>query len=574
MITPESTESLARRIRVARGLEPADLLFVNGKIVCTFTSEVLDLPVAVAEGRVVSLGAGVKMAREVVDLKGAYLAPAFTDPHIHVESSMLTPEGFAEAVVPHGTGATVSDPHEIVNVLGMEGLAYMRRAAQGLPVDLIFTIPSCVPATHMETSGAELEAGALAQALDTYPDAPALSEMMNFPGVIHGAPDVLDKIQAARSRGFAVDGHSPGLSGADLEAYLNAGILTDHECMTIEEVRSKLRSGMWVLMREGSAAKNLRDLAPVVTAGNAHRICIASDDRHPDDLVREGHLDHALRVAVAAGLDPLMALRFVTLNPASLYHFRDRGGIAPSYLADLVVLSDLQRFEVLSVYHRGLRVAERGEMLAEIPRREARGTLASVHLPPDLQEKLSAYPAVGKVRVIGVEPEQIVTRSDSDDASQAGPGKPLQLAAVVERHRGTGNVGLGFVSGFGLAAGAMASTVSHDSHNCVLVGTSPGEMAHAARTVAEMGGGQAVVREGQVLAVVPLPVAGLMSTGRAADVALGLEKLHVAAKACGCTLPAPFMTLAFIALPVIPALKLTDRGLVDVDQFKIVPLTL
>jgi len=572
MITPEKTESLARRIRVARGLEPADLLFVNGKVVCTFTGEVLETPVAVAEGRVVSLGGAVKEAREVVDLKGAYLAPAFTDPHIHIESSMLTPEGFAEAVVPHGTGATVSDPHEIVNVLGIEGLAYMHRAAEGLPVDICFTVPSCVPATHMETAGADLDAASTARTLESFADAPALSEMMNFPGVIFGAPEVLAKIQAAHGRGFAVDGHSPGLRGSDLDAYLNAAILTDHECLNADEAREKLRLGMWVLMREGSAAKNLRDLAPVVTRANAHRLCIASDDRHPDDLVREGHLDHALRVAVAAGIDPLLALRFVTLNPATLYQFRDRGGIAPSYRADLVVLRDLSGFEVLSVFHRGIRVAERGEMTAQIGRKDTAGTLSSVHLPDGLEARLSRHPASGRVRVIGIEPAQITTRDGRGEASDAGPGKALQFAAVVERHRGTGNVGLGFVSGFGLTGGALASTVSHDSHNCVLVGTSPREMAHAARTVAEMGGGQAVVRGGSVLAALPLPVAGLMSTGRASDVAANLEQLHAAARACGCPLPAPFMTLAFIALPVIPALKLTDLGLVDVGQFKIVPL--
>lgn len=564
--------SLSKRIRVARGEEPADLLFVNGRVVSTFTGEILETTVSVAEGRVCALGGGERSAREVVDLGGAYLAPAFTDPHIHVESSLLTPEGFAEAVVPHGTGASVSDPHEIVNVLGLDGYAYMRRAAEGLPVDLFFTLPSCVPATHMETAGASLEAADLDGAMGAYPDVVALSEMMNFPGVIYGVPEVLQKVLAAQRRGLIVDGHSPGLVGRGLDAYLNAAILTDHECGSAEEALAKLRRGMWVLMREGSAAKNLASLTPAVTAGNLHRVCIASDDRHPDDLVREGHLDHALRVAVKAGLDPLWALRAVTLNPAALYGFRDRGGIGPGYRADLAVLRDLQDFEVLSVYHDGLKVAERGRLLAPIARKEAAGTLSSVHLPPDLEERLARFPASGRVRVIGVEPAQITTRSETGDAEEAGAGKLLQFAAVIERHRGTGNVGLGFVSGFGLKAGAFASTVSHDSHNCVTVGVSPREMAHAASVVAAMGGGFAVVREGRVMATLSLPVAGLMSSAGAAEVARSLQQIHEAARECGCPLPAPFMTLAFIALPVIPSLKLTDKGLVDVERFSLVPL--
>jgi adenine deaminase len=564
-------DSLSRRIRVARGEEPADLLFVNGKVVSTFTSEILDLPVAVAEGRVCALG-GNHQAREIVDLKGAYLSPAFTDPHIHVESSMLTPEGFAEAVVPHGTGATVSDPHEIVNVLGLEGYRYMVRAADGLPVDLLFTLPSCVPATAMESSGAEIGAPEIAAALEALPQAPALSEMMNFPGVLFRVPEVLEKIIAARRRGFPVDGHSPGLKGMDLDAYLNAGILTDHECITADEAREKLRRGMWVLLREGSAAKNLRDLASAVTGGNLHRVCIASDDRHPGDLVREGHLDHALRVAVGAGIEPLAALRMVTLNPATVYGLRDRGGIAPGYFADLVVLEDLRDFRVSAVFHRGKEVAALGRMLVDVPRRDASGALASVHLPQNLEEKLAAFPQAGRVRVIGVDGAQITTRNEVGEAADAGPGKPLQFAAVIERHRGTGNVGLGFVSGFGMRQGAFASTVSHDSHNCVVVGTTPAEMARAARTVAEIGGGFAVVRGSDVLTALPLPVAGLMSTARAEDLAQSLSAVHAAAKECGCPLPAPFMTLAFIALPVIPSLKLTDLGLVDVDQFKLVPL--
>ena len=565
-------ESLSRRIRVARGEEPADLLFTNGRVVSTFTGEVLETSVSVAEGRVCALGGDRRRAAEVVDLQGAYLAPAFMDPHIHVESSMCTPEGFAEAVVPHGTAATVSDPHEIVNVMGLEGLAYMKAASEGLPMEIFYTIPSCVPATAMETAGAELDDRAIAGALESFGDAPALSEMMNFPGVLFGVPEVLAKVQAAHDRGFPVDGHSPGLAGMDLDAYLSAGILSDHECLTPEEATEKLRRGMWVFMREGSAARNLKDLLPAVTPGALHRLCIASDDRHPDDLVNHGHLDHSLRVAVRAGLDPLMALRMVTLNPASAYGFGDRGGIAPSYLADLVVLKDLEGFEVLSVYHRGVRVAEGGELLAEITRKDLGGTLASVRLPADLDAKLGGFPSEGRARVIGVEPAQITTRSESADASEAGPGKPLQFAAVIERHKGTGNVGLGFVSGFGLAGGAFASTVSHDSHNLVVVGTSPAEMAHAARVTAELGGGFAVVRRGEVLASLPLPVAGLMSPRSARLVAGDLARVHEAAKACGCALPAPFMTLAFIALPVIPALKLTDQGLVDVGKFQRVPL--
>lgn len=567
----ESLESLKRRIRVARGEELADLLLINGKIVCTFTGEILEVPVLVAEGRVCGLGAGHGRAGSVVDLEGAYLSPSFTDAHAHIESSLLTPEGFAEAVVPHGTGATVSDPHEIVNVLGFKGYDYMRRAAQGLPMDFNFTIPSCVPATHMETAGAALGPEETAQAFDRYPDTPGLSEMMNFPGVIYGVDEVLQKVLAAESRGFPVDGHSPGLSGPSLDAYLSAGILTDHECFNLDEVLEKMRRGMWILMREGSAAKNLRDLLPSVNGTTLSRVCIVTDDRHPADLIREGHLDNALRVAVRAGLDPIWALRAVTLNPANLYRMRDRGGIAPGYRADFAVLKDLESFEVLSVYHGGKKVAEAGRVIQAIARRDAAETHASVRLPGDLEEKLGAYPDKGRVKVIGVEPAQITTRSEVSDASEAGAGH-LQYAAVIERHKGTGNVGLGFVAGFGLKAGALASSVSHDSHNLVVVGVSPAEIAHAARAVERMGGGLAAVRDGEVVASLPLPVAGLMSPASAAEAETAVEKLNAAAKAAGCALPAPFMTLSFLALPVIPSLKLTDRGLVDVNRFALVPL--
>lgn len=566
----ESLSSMIRRIRVARGFEEADLLLTGGKVLSTFTGEVLETAVAVAEGRVAALrdpGAG---ARERVDLRGAYLAPAFIDAHIHIESSMLTPEGFAEAVVPHGTGAVVSDPHEIVNVLGMEGYRYMVEAGRSCPLDFLFTVPSCVPATPLETAGAEMASRDVEAALEAFPDAPALSEMMNFPGVLLAQEEVLGKIRAAWTRGKPVDGHSPGLSGSDLDAYLGTGIGTDHECLTAEEAREKMRRGMWLFAREGSAARNLEDLLPAVDRRTVSRLCLVSDDRHPEDLVEEGHLNAVLRKAVALGLDPLDAVRAVTLNPASVYGLSDRGGVAPGYLADLVVLEDLEDFRVLEVYHRGRRVAGEGRLLQPLPRHVPPAT-GRVLLPADLLGRLSAFPREGTVRVIGVEAAQLLTRDERGQAAQAGAGE-VQFAAVVERHRGTGNVGLGYVRGFGLRVGALASTVAHDSHNLVVVGTSPEEMALAARAVAERGGGQAVVRGGEVLALLPLEVGGLMSLRPAGKVVEELRALHRAAASLGCGLPAPFMTLSFLALPVIPALKLTDRGLVDVSRFEVVPL--
>ncbi|MCI4397514.1 MAG: adenine deaminase, partial [Acidobacteria bacterium] len=504
----ETAETLARRIRVARGEEPADLLFVNGSVVSTFTSEILATEVAVAGRRIAALG-GLREAREVVDLNGACLAPAFTDAHIHVESSMLTPEGFAEAVVPHGTGLCVSDPHEIANVLGLEGLEYMSRAAEGLPMDILFTVPSCVPATSMETSGANLGPMEVSKAFSAMPEAPALSEMMNYPGVLFQAPDVLQKIAEAHEREVLIDGHSPGLSGSGLDAYISAGIATDHECLTAGEALEKLRRGMFVFMREGSAAKNFLDLLPALTPGNIHRVCIVSDDLHPDDILAHGHMDNVLRKGVANGLDPVALLRMVTLNPAAAYGLKWRGGIAPGYFADLVVLSDLREFRVREVYHHGARVAKNGELLAPIARKDAARTLSSVHLPAGLSARLRAYPQNGNVRVIGVNPSQITTRSEMADASAAGAGQQIQYAAVIERHGINGNVGLGFVSGFGLKGGALASTVSHDSHNLVIVGCSPEEMELAAKTVASMGGGLAAVQDGEVLAKLPLEVAGL-----------------------------------------------------------------
>jgi adenine deaminase len=566
--------SLSDIIRYARGEEKADLLLKNGRVVNVFAGEVLQTDVAIAGGLIVGLGAGYT-ARETLDLGGQVVCPGFIDGHLHIETTMLIPYQFARAVVPRGTTAVVCDPHEIANVLGLDGIRYMLDASDGLPLTIFAMASSCVPATHLETAGASLAAEDLATLID-HPRVLGLAEMMNYPGVLFQVPDVLAKLQMARALGVPIDGHSPGLTGRDLQAYVAAGVRSDHECTQLEEAREKLRAGMYLFIREGTSERNLADLLSIVTPESARRCLLVSDDRHPDDLVERGHMDYSIRLAVREGLDPVKAIQMVTLNAAERFRLWDRGAVAPGYRADLVVLDDLENLSVEKVFSGGRLVAENGEMLSA-PLPEA------VAAPPSVKvawESLSfEIQAEGeRARVIGVVEGQVVTEAlelpvkQENGLAVADVYQDLLKIAVIERHHATGNVGLGFVKGVGLRRGALAGTVAHDSHNLIVVGTNDSDMLAAARAVAKMGGGLAAIADGQVVGQLPLPVAGLMSEEPLEVVCRKMDDLLAAARDLGSPLHNPFMTLSFLALPVIPALKLTDKGLVDVGQFDFVPL--
>lgn len=559
-------------IAVARGEEPADLWLKNAQVVNVLSAEIHPADVAIYGGHVV--GFGQYEARQTIDLEGRYLCPGFIDGHVHLESSMVQPSEFARAVVPHGTTTVVTDPHEIANVLGLDGVRYILEASEGLPLTVYVMLPSCVPATHMETAGAELSAADLATLLD-HPRVLGLAEMMNFPGVLFRVPEVLEKIGIAGQR--PVDGHAPGLSGKDLNAYVAAGVHSDHECTTLDEAREKLRRGMHIFIREGTTARNLRDLLPLVTPANARRCSFVTDDRHPEDLLSEGHIDDLVRKAVAQGLDPVIAVQIASINTAEYFGLRNVGAIAPGYRADLLVVDDLERFSVAQVFTAGQLVAEEDRFLpssTELPQVPLESTMRLDLGALDFTVAAGEGPA----KVIGVIPEQVITEKLSaqlpvkDGQAVADPDHDLLKMAVVERHRNTGHVGLGFVKGFGLRKGAIASSVAHDSHNIVVVGANDADMRAAVEVVAEMGGGQVVVADGQVKARLPLPIAGLMSDQPLEKVRDCIETLTAAAQELGCALPDPLMTMSFLALPVIPILKLTDKGLVDVEQFAIVPL--
>lgn len=559
-------------IAVARGEEPADLLLKDAQVVNVLSAEIHPADVAIYDGRVV--GFGQYQARQTIDLEGRYLCPGFIDGHVHLESSMVRPSEFARAVVPHGTTAVVTDPHEIANVLGLDGVRYILEASGGLPLTVYVMLPSCVPATHMETAGAELSATDLAALLD-HPRVLGLAEMMNFPGVLFRVPEVLEKIGMAGQR--PVDGHAPGLSGKDLNAYAVAGVRSDHECTTLDEAREKLRLGMHIFIREGTTARNLHDLLPLVTPANARRCSFVTDDRHPEDLLSEGHIDDLVRKAVAQGSDPVVAVQMASLNTAEYFGLRNVGAIAPGYRADLLVVDDLERFGIAQVFAAGRLVAEEGRFLPSLTELPHVPLQSTMHLDLTALDFTIAA-GEGPARVIGVIPEQIITEKLSvqvpvkNGQAVTDPTQDILKMAVVERHRNTGNVGLGFVKGFGLRQGAIASSVAHDSHNIVVVGADDADMRAAVKAVAEMGGGQVMVADGQVKARLPLPIAGLMSDQPLEEVRDGIKTLTAAAQKLGCVLPDPLMTMSFLALPVIPALKLTDKGLVDVEQFAIVPL--
>jgi len=574
----DDADRLRSLIEVARGDAPADLVLTGGVLVNVLSGETYPAEIATHAGRIagVSPTPGAYQGHETIDLAGQYIAPGLIDAHVHIESSMLTPAEYAGAVLPHGTTAVVSDPHEIANVHGLEGIRYMLAASEGLALRVFVMLSSCVPATHMETAGAILSADDLATLIEE-PRVLGVAEIMNYPGVIAGSEDMLDKALLGHRARKRVDGHAPLVKGRALQAYIACGIASDHESISADEALEKLRSGMQILIRQGSTAKNLHALLPIVNEKTARFCSFATDDKQPEDLKTEGHIDHIIRLAVAQGLDPVLALQMATINTARHYGLHDMGAIAPGYRADLVTFSDLEDVSVSRTFAAGRLVAENGTLLAQ--QRSTATPPTNKVITTGLSESSFAIPASGtQARVIGIVPEQIVTRSliervtAVDGQVVADTERDILKIAVVERHAGTGNVGVGLLKGFGLRGGAVASSVAHDSHNIVVVGTTDADMLLSAQTVGRMGGGICAVRDGNVLARLPLPIAGLMSDGPLEDARGAMSQLLDAARALGCTLENPYMAMAFLALPVIPELKITDKGLVDVLAFQLCPL--
>ena len=563
---------LQHKLAVARGEKPADLLFRNARVCNVFSGEIHDAHVAVDDGRII--GFGEYEAREVTDLSGAYLAPSLIDGHFHVESAMVTAVEFARAVVPHGTGAMVIDPHEYANVLGMDGIRYVLDATRNLPLDFFIMLPSCIPATPLETAGAEFTADDL-RLMMGHERVAGIAELMNYPGVFLGLESELAKIEAGQ--GKIIDGHAPGLRGKNLNAYALAGVRSDHESTELEEAREKLRAGMHLLVREGSTERNLEHIIELISPENSANCSFATDDKLPGDLVREGHIDHSIRKAIAHGVAPITALQMGTINTARHYRLRNHGAIAPRYWADFIVLDNLERFEVRRVYKKGKLVAEDGNYLPPrvAPIAQPRSTVNLRYRAEDLRVRANGAAAI---RVIEIVPHQIITREVheapkvSDGQVVSDPERDILKLVVVERHHASGNVGVGFVRGFGLRDGALGSTVAHDAHNVVVVGTNDSYIIAAIEALKEMRGGQVAIERGEIAAALALPIAGLVSDQSLEDVIEKIAALNAAAARLGCKLDAPFMSLSFLSLSPIPALKLTDQGLIDAVNLKLTTL--
>ncbi|HXY43971.1 MAG TPA: adenine deaminase [Acidimicrobiales bacterium] len=557
---------------MSRGDAPADLLLTGGRVFVPGTREWVSTDLAIYGG--VIAGWGRREALEVVDVSGTSLTPGFIDAHMHLESTKLWVDEFIRRVLPHGTTAVAADPHEIANVFGIPGVAALAEAAAGLPFTFGICASSCVPASHFESPGAELGPSDLASLLDEH-GAIGVAEMMNFPGVINGDAEVLAKIAAAGNR--RVDGHAPGLSGRRLDAYLAAGVESDHECTELAEAEEKRRKGMWIFIREGSASRNLRALIPMVIQHGTERVALCTDDREPDTLLRDGHVNDCVRLAVSSGVSMEDALVLATSNPADYHHFDHLGWLAPGYQADVLCFENLASLEPARVWQAGRLVAVSGDVIeGAVPSRPAPAFMrGSVHLdPPPTPADLDRLPPEGGMaRVIGIEEHSLTTRQLILDVTD--PASGVARIGVIERHHQTGRIGLGYVYGFGLVRGAIASTVAHDAHNCMVVGEigprGPADMSVAVARLAEIGGGQVAVLDGQVLAEVPLPIGGLMSDLDATAVAVEVEHLAaISSKVLGINIAAPFMQLSFLGLSVLPDLRITDRGIVDVNSFSLV----
>jgi len=571
------SSDLARRLAVARGDQPADLVIKGGRVLSVFTGELLEADVAVSGEHVAAVGTGYD-GREEFDARELILLPGFIDGHMHIESTKLMVDEFARAVLPWGTTTVVIDPHEIANVFGLDGVRALLRAAEPVPLDYFVNVSSCVPASPFESNGATVEADDIARFLQEEPNALGVAEMMDFAGVVAGSPEALAKIEAAYRAGDRhIDGHAPGLSGRALNAYLAAGVRSDHECTTYQEALEKRRLGMWIMIREGSAARNLEALLPLVLEYGPGNCLLCTDDREPNELLAEGHINDVMRKAVALGCPSYHAVLMATLFAARYHRLHRHGAVAPGYVADVVAVEDLERFRPTRVWKRGRLVAADGRAVG-IPKVSAPDWMrGSVKVRRAMPEDF-AMRADGRVRVIGVEAGQIVTRALVAEPARrnglavADPSRDLAKIAVIERHRRTGRMGLGFVSGFGLQRGALASTHAHDAHNVVVVGVDEADMAAAVNRLAEIGGGQVALADGTLLGEVPCPIGGLLSDRPAEEVAGAVSRMEEASRALGVKLPAPFMAMSFLALSVVPELKITDRGLVDTINFELVAL--
>jgi adenine deaminase len=559
-------------IKVARGEKAANLILSNAKVINTLTAQIELADVAIHGDRIAGVGE-YQEAEKVIDLEGKYLSPGFIDGHVHLESSMLNPGEYAKAIVPRGVLSIVTDFHEIANVCGLSGIEYFLQYSSLLPMDIFGMAPSCVPATHFETSGAQLGVQDLKELLKKQ-EIIGLGEVMNYPGVISGDSDIMAKIELFRDH--IIDGHAPGLSGADLNAYIAAGIYSDHECSKIEEAKEKLNKGMYIMIREGSSEKNLDDLLPLVNDSSFKRCLFVDDDRNCYDILKEGGVDAVIRKSIKKGLDPMRAIQMATINTAEYFKLDDLGAIAPGYRANLVVLDDIEDIVASMVFYEGMHVADNDNLRIKIPTVSNSKVLNTIRIKPFTEKKLKISARKDSESIIEIIPDQIITRrcderiKSKDGYYIADLEKDILKLAVVERHKATGNIGLGFVRGFGLNKGALATSIAHDSHNIIAVGTNDHDMFVAIKELEKIQGGLTIAQNGQVLCSLALPIAGLLSENHLLDVVKTKDELKKKALDLGCVLNAPFDTLSFLALPVIPELRLTDLGMVDVGEFKLI----